>query len=120
MNTMLVFTMLICVAGKVYAVNLEKCQENVSAAQWARGVVTELPGHKRVRVRLPDCGSSLLLHWSSLRYLQTKFTTLSALVSLGCSIRLVQINKKYTKLIGQTHEDNQKPYKRYFSIINKL
>ncbi|KAF9799905.1 hypothetical protein SFRURICE_013642, partial [Spodoptera frugiperda] len=65
--------------GKVYAVNLEKCQENVSAAQWARGVVTELPGHKRVRVRLPDCGSSLLLHWSSLRYLQTKFTTLSAL-----------------------------------------
>ncbi|XP_022825812.1 RING finger protein 17 [Spodoptera litura] len=83
--------------GKVYAVNLEKCQEEVSAS-WARGVATELPGHKRVRVRLPDCGRTLLLHWSSLRYLQTKFTTLSAL-AIECHLAgITPPNKQWSKV----------------------
>ncbi|CAH1635655.1 unnamed protein product [Spodoptera littoralis] len=83
--------------GKVYAVNLEKSQEEVSAS-WARGVATELPGHKRVRVRLPDCGRSLLLHWSSLRYLQTKFTTLSAL-AIECHLAgITPPNKQWSKV----------------------
>lgn len=68
--------------GLVYAVNLENDRSETHDASWARGVVSELAGRGRLRVTLPDTGRTVVLHWSALRYLHPKFTTLSALVSL--------------------------------------
>ncbi|KAJ8724466.1 hypothetical protein PYW08_015940 [Mythimna loreyi] len=65
--------------GMVCAVNLENCRSGAPEAAWARGVVTELPGRGRVRLALPDSGHVVLVHWSALRYIHPKFTTLSAL-----------------------------------------
>lgn len=64
--------------GTVYAVN-EKYRGDGSA--WARGIVHELPGRGRVRVLLPDTGLLLIVHWTALRQIDPKFTTLCALVS---------------------------------------
>lgn len=48
---------------------------------WARCVVTEIGMRGRIRVQLVDCGYYLFVHWTSLRVLHPRFTTLRALVS---------------------------------------
>lgn len=71
--------------GTVYAVNVEKRRS--AGPAWARGVLHELPGRGRARVLLPDSGALLLVHWTDLRQIHQKFTTLSALVSVSYRLR---------------------------------
>ncbi|CAH2040488.1 unnamed protein product, partial [Iphiclides podalirius] len=65
-------------------------------AKWARAVVRELPGRGRVRLLLPDCGASVLAHWSALRRIQPAFTRLRALATECHLAGVTPINKKWS------------------------
>ncbi|XP_026759540.2 RING finger protein 17 [Galleria mellonella] len=83
--------------GMVYAVNLDKAQNSAGDGDgWARCILYELPGRGRVRVLLPDTGEVLLVHWTALRRLHPKFTTLKAL-SIECHLAgVTPLNKKWS------------------------
>ncbi|XP_050667048.1 RING finger protein 17 isoform X2 [Leptidea sinapis] len=49
--------------------------------EWFRAVIKDTPGQGRVRIVLLDCGATLLLHWTALRRIHPKFTTLKALAT---------------------------------------
>ncbi|XP_013173923.1 PREDICTED: uncharacterized protein LOC106122488 isoform X1 [Papilio xuthus] len=85
----------------VCVVNLEKYEvpdANTSEARvtWARAIVTELPGRGRVRLALPDCGATLVAHWSALRRILPKFTTLRALATECHLAGVTPLNKKWS------------------------
>ncbi|CAG4982280.1 unnamed protein product [Parnassius apollo] len=84
----------------VCVVNVEKysvadAHTPVRQATWARAVVRELPGRGRVRLLLPDCGATLLAHWTALRRILPKFTTLRALATECHLAGVTPINKKW-------------------------
>ncbi|KAM3967121.1 tudor domain-containing protein qin [Aphomia sociella] len=80
----------------VYVVNLDKYQTVAGMGGWARCLVHELPGRGRVRVLLPDTGLLLLVHWTALRRIHPKFTTLKAL-AIECHLAgVTPLNKKWS------------------------
>ncbi|XP_059053475.1 RING finger protein 17 isoform X2 [Achroia grisella] len=83
--------------GMVYAVNLNKSQNiTQDGGGWARCIVHELHGRGRVRALLPDSGQLLVVHWTALRKLHPKFTTLKAL-SIECHLAgVTPHNKKWS------------------------
>ncbi|XP_068623194.1 RING finger protein 17 [Battus philenor] len=99
----------LCVnAGTIYlpeidmvcVVNLEKYEldtvANETRATWARALIKELPGRGRVKVLLLDSGATVVVHWSALRRINPKFTTLRALATECHLSDVTPLNKKWS------------------------
>ncbi|KAL4711424.1 hypothetical protein ACJJTC_016178 [Scirpophaga incertulas] len=82
--------------GMVCVVNTEKYRSEGEFAPWMRAIVKELPGRGRVRVQLPDCGAVLLVHWSALRHIHPKFTTLRGLSTECYLAGVTPLKKKWS------------------------
>ncbi|CAH0399146.1 unnamed protein product [Chilo suppressalis] len=77
-------------------VNTEKYNVEGAAGPWSRGIVIDLPGRARVRLLLPDIGSTLLAHCSALRHIQPRFVTQRALATECYLAGVTALNKKWS------------------------